>query len=288
MDRFYFSRTYEFQAPQGSEQFLLFNLKDRRSDSVTFSPLDNPKVDSLTVPVELDGNTEIAKFLYHGIPVTLRADDFHSKGYMMTAQGIREKKMDRVRDIHMNTSRNRDDIARSKLCFCLDCRAVSKNEEVVHFIDNGETATCPFCGMDALLGDASGVRFSAQALLDTHMNYFNYSINPTVEIIFQPMLNIGVPGSQPQKENPLTKEILLKALTNADCRFRDISDKEAREAIEVALTLYFKNDKEDLSKTLANYKVIQPIDFEITLPYLDGRTLYFTLNPDKTLKFPDD
>lgn len=285
MDKFYFSRTYEFQSPQNNEN-LLFNLKDRRSDSVTLSPLGNSTVDSLTVPVTQDMDTEIAKFLYHGIPVTLRADVFHSKGYMLTAQGMKEKKMDLVRDIHMTTSHNREDIKQSKICFCLDCRGVSKSDDVNHFIDNGQTATCPYCGMDALVATASGIRWSAQALLDTHMNYFNYSINPIVEITFQPVLN--GPGIRQQNENPINKEMLLMALKDADCCFREITDEEAREAIEVALTLYFKKENEDLSETLAKYTVTQPIDFEIMLPFPERRTVYFTLKPDKTLAFPND
>ena len=72
-------------------------------------------------------------------------------------------------------------------------------------------------------------------------------------------------------------------------------------AIEVALLRYFSFDGGDslvstyessLIDHLAPYRIKREIDFELTLPVTEDfpntRTVYFTLLPDKTLRFPND
>jgi hypothetical protein len=53
---------------------------------------------------------------------------------------------------------NRDQVQKSGLAGCYYCRQVYRASEVEEYIDvNDKTAVCPRCGIDAVLGDASGL-----------------------------------------------------------------------------------------------------------------------------------
>jgi hypothetical protein len=53
---------------------------------------------------------------------------------------------------------NREEIAASKVCGCVDCQAMFAPSAVERWVAEygGETAICPKCGGDCVLGDASG------------------------------------------------------------------------------------------------------------------------------------
>lgn len=57
--------------------------------------------------------------------------------------------------------RNSQHIKRGMVCGCYYCMKVYDGGEVVTFIDDGKTAVCPYCGVDAVLpnqGDVSALR----------------------------------------------------------------------------------------------------------------------------------
>lgn len=57
---------------------------------------------------------------------------------------------------HRNSSRHRDELARSRQCGCFYCLAMYAPSEITTWIDDGTTALCPRCGIDSVIGDASG------------------------------------------------------------------------------------------------------------------------------------
>lgn len=63
------------------------------------------------------------------------------------------------KEYHKHTFKNRSEIESSTMCGCASCCAVYPASNVVDFYDDvqGETAVCPYCAVDAVIGDASGL-----------------------------------------------------------------------------------------------------------------------------------
>ncbi len=59
---------------------------------------------------------------------------------------------------------NKYQISNSLLCGCYYCLEIFKSEEIRNWIDRGETALCPYCGIDTVLGDASVYEIEEETL----------------------------------------------------------------------------------------------------------------------------
>ena len=57
---------------------------------------------------------------------------------------------------HGHSSNHRREIEASRMCGCYHCLATFPAMKVEEWIDGGETARCPRCGVDSVIGDASG------------------------------------------------------------------------------------------------------------------------------------
>ena len=75
-------------------------------------------------------------------------------------------------DAHSHSSNNVEEIKGSALCGCFYCRKVFAPKEVKEFIDNGQTALCPYCGIDSVIGDASGYEVTETFLTDMYNKWF--------------------------------------------------------------------------------------------------------------------
>lgn len=71
---------------------------------------------------------------------------------------------------HERSSRHRAEIEASTQCGCFYCLAVFASEQVRQWCDNQSTARCPKCGIDSVIGDASGYPIDQQFL--TRMNAY--------------------------------------------------------------------------------------------------------------------
>ncbi len=70
---------------------------------------------------------------------------------------------------HAHSARHRAEIEASDRCGCFCCGAVFPASEILDWVDGGQTALCPRCGIDSVLGDASGLWVTDPAFL-TAMN----------------------------------------------------------------------------------------------------------------------
>jgi hypothetical protein len=66
-----------------------------------------------------------------------------------------------VREAHQHSNRHRENLLRSTLCGCFYCCETFSPQAIHEWIDTdesgvGQTALCPKCGIDSVLGDASG------------------------------------------------------------------------------------------------------------------------------------
>ena len=66
---------------------------------------------------------------------------------------------------HKHSSHHRQELADSKRCGCFYCKSVFDFSAIVDWIDNDNCAICPNCGIDSVLGTASGLPANDQEFL---------------------------------------------------------------------------------------------------------------------------
>lgn len=75
---------------------------------------------------------------------------------------------------HQHSSNHKAEIAGSSVCGCFHCMATFPPERITQWVDDtegaGVTALCPECGIDSVIGDASG--FPIQPMLLRRMNAY--------------------------------------------------------------------------------------------------------------------
>lgn len=89
---------------------------------------------------------------------------------------------------HTHTTNNRSELEASRLCGCCSCLAIFPTEEIVAWsgldITNfdspdtasGETALCPRCGSEALIGDRAGFAINPDFLNRMNQAWFQKTI----------------------------------------------------------------------------------------------------------------
>jgi hypothetical protein len=90
--------------------------------------------------------------------------------------------MDDLTEAHSHCIRNRDELSRSNRCGCFFCLAVFAPPEVTQWISEREgpfmTAQCPRCGIDSVIGDASGFPITEEFLGRMESRWFGLRNKP--------------------------------------------------------------------------------------------------------------
>ena len=84
---------------------------------------------------------------------------------------------------HKHCANHREEILGSKLCGCFYCIKLFCPDEILDWIDTsteetdinekGQTALCPKCGIDSVIGDASGFPIDISFLKKMHGYWFS-------------------------------------------------------------------------------------------------------------------
>ena len=69
-------------------------------------------------------------------------------------------------------SQHRIAVQASESCACFSCFARFAPAQIVKWIDESQTALCPTCGLDSVLGAASGARMDEGFLRKLHLHAF--------------------------------------------------------------------------------------------------------------------
>lgn len=79
-----------------------------------------------------------------------------------------------LEDAHKLSSENREEILKSNQVGCFYCGAIYAAKEIDDYVGDmeDETALCARCGMDSVIGDASGFKLSREFLEAMHSHYF--------------------------------------------------------------------------------------------------------------------
>ena len=74
---------------------------------------------------------------------------------------------------HVHSQRNKKELMHSKKCGCFYCLQTFEPEEIKLWIDDSETALCPFCQIDSVIGDASGYSITKEFLKTMEAYWFS-------------------------------------------------------------------------------------------------------------------
>jgi hypothetical protein len=94
------------------------------------------------------------------------------------------RNIQKLRDAHKASSHNKDLVKRSKICACFFCGTYYSSKEVDSWTSD-ETAICPYCFIDSVLPDASGIPLNRDFVAEMHRYWFGtYNL---------PIVKIGIP-----------------------------------------------------------------------------------------------
>ena len=79
-----------------------------------------------------------------------------------------------LNEIHKHSSNNKIEIADSDTCGCFYCKELFVPTEVKEWIqDKEQTAICPYCKTDSVLGNKSGYEITRELLDAMSKKWFN-------------------------------------------------------------------------------------------------------------------
>lgn len=73
---------------------------------------------------------------------------------------------------HQLSSNHRVAIESSSKCACFYCEGSFPPSEIAEWIDTGQTAICPKCGIDAVLGDSQPLDLTPEFLAEMNVAWF--------------------------------------------------------------------------------------------------------------------
>jgi hypothetical protein len=74
---------------------------------------------------------------------------------------------------HKHSTRHRAEIEASARCGCFFCFRTFRSSDIKAWIDSNQTALCPACGVDSVIGSASNHRLDDAFLRRMHAHFFS-------------------------------------------------------------------------------------------------------------------
>ena len=76
---------------------------------------------------------------------------------------------------HKYSSRHRAKLVNDRLCGCFYCLRIFTPVEITEWIDDGgdDTAVCPYCGIDGMIGESSGYPVTTEFLSKMKKHWFS-------------------------------------------------------------------------------------------------------------------
>ena len=73
---------------------------------------------------------------------------------------------------HELSFKHREQVLNSAVCGCFYCITIFKPTEIVEWCDKGQTAICPHCNIDSIIGSGSGYIIDDEFLRDLNRQSF--------------------------------------------------------------------------------------------------------------------
>ena len=81
-----------------------------------------------------------------------------------------EAELQKINEYSIN---NMSSLETEQKCGCFYCGRIFESDEIGESIeDDGDTAVCPFCGIDSVIGESSGYEITAELLKEMHDYWF--------------------------------------------------------------------------------------------------------------------
>jgi hypothetical protein len=77
-----------------------------------------------------------------------------------------------LRVAHKKCSCHRSEIEASEHCGCFYCMEIFSPRQIVEWVDHDQTALCPLCGIDSVIGDGSGLQITKAFLTEMRIAWF--------------------------------------------------------------------------------------------------------------------
>jgi len=92
-----------------------------------------------------------------------------------------------LEEAHKHCFNNKEEISKSDTCGCFYCREIFSPSEIKNWIvseeyPKEETAQCPYCMIDSVIGNASGIEITKGLLIAMYGKYFNTDFNDKIDM----------------------------------------------------------------------------------------------------------
>lgn len=76
-------------------------------------------------------------------------------------------------EAHKYCSNNREGLLKDQKCGCFYCLTIFSSKEIEEWINNTkDTALCPYCGIDSIIGESSGYPITEEFLRKMNLYWF--------------------------------------------------------------------------------------------------------------------
>ncbi len=75
-------------------------------------------------------------------------------------------------EAHKHSFNNRAEVEQSEICGCFYCLETFPSKEVIEWVNGDNTAICPKCGIDSVLGDEANFDLTPEFLKSMHKYWF--------------------------------------------------------------------------------------------------------------------
>ena len=102
---------------------------------------------------------------------------------------------------HDHARHNKEELVASTRCGCFFCRAIFDPKVPLEFVES-DTALCPSCGIDAVIGDKAGYELTEEFLLAMFKRWFAIPIRIRARVAAPPIMSPSVTDRAPQSRDP--------------------------------------------------------------------------------------
>jgi len=82
--------------------------------------------------------------------------------------------MDKFDLAHKESRNNKQKLINDIICGCFYCKKIFNAKEIKDWIDSGnDTALCPYCGIDSVIGESNDLSITEEFLKEMHDRWFN-------------------------------------------------------------------------------------------------------------------
>ena len=124
---------------------------------------------------------------------------------------------------HEHCTGHRSEVAASDQCGCFHCLEVFPPQRILEWIDEGDSALCPYCGTDAVIGSAAGFPIARTFLREMRRHWFRWRPGPS---IIESFLH-AVLGPRHRKRWLEYQALLQRAVVDTDFHRESILASEA-------------------------------------------------------------